>query len=37
VADAMIAGLRQATPYLRLYRGQIFVVKFGGEKRKSKK
>lgn len=31
MADAIIAGLRQAMPYLRLYRGQTFVVKFGGE------
>lgn len=26
-----LAGLRQAAPYIRLYRGQTFVVKVGGE------
>ncbi len=31
-----VAGLRQAIPYLRLYRSQIFVVKCGGEAVESK-
>lgn len=29
--ESAVAGLRQAVPYLRLYRGQTFVVKCGGE------
>ena len=31
MSHATIAALRHSTPYLRLYRGKLFVVKVGGE------